>query len=124
MGWREDREREEKIRELRRQQSEYERDAAYSRGLNFGNRVALELLPSFATGRARRGPKPQSIGISERGVYRDPFSPEGWADFLLVDSRGKLRRKFGMPTDEVTEDTIPRANRLLDQIDPLLKVMA
>lgn len=122
--WREDRDRDEKIRELRRQQHELERDAAFARGLQSSNKVALELLPSFVTGRVRPGPKPQAIGIADRGVYRDPFSPEGWADFLLVDSRGKLRRKFGMPADEVTEDTIPRANRLLDQIDPLLKVMA
>lgn len=122
--FRDDQRREELVRKAREAQAEIERDAAYSRGLRFGDKVALELLPSFATGRTRWTPKPQAIGITDRGVYRDPFSPEGWADFLLVDSRGRLRRKFGMPADEVTEDTVPRANRLLDQIDPLLKVMA
>lgn len=124
MGWREDREREEKVRELRRQQSELERDAAFTRGLTFSNKRPLELLPSFVTARIGNAPKPRAIGLLDRGVYRDPFSPEGWADFLLVDSRGRLRRKFGMPADEVTDDTVPRANRILDQIDPLIRVMA
>lgn len=124
MAWREDREREEKVRELRRQQHELERDAAYSRGLNFGNKVALELLPSFVTGRVRSGPKPQAIGILSRGVFRDPFPPDGQAAFVIVDSRGVRRRRVEMPAEDVTEDTVPQMWRWLDRHDALIKVMA
>lgn len=124
MGWREDREREEKVRELRRQQSELEQQSAFAKGFKSSNKVALELLPTFATGRVSATPKPRSIGILDRGVYRDEFSPEGWADFIIVDSRGVLKRKIGMPAADVDERTVPRMNAWLDAIDPLLKVMA
>lgn len=63
-------------------------------------------------------------GILDRGVYRDPYSPEGWADFTIVDSRGVTRRKIGMPAADVDEHTVPQMNRWLDRVDPLLKVMA
>lgn len=122
--WREDREREAKIEDLRREQSRLECDSAYARGLKFGDDVPLRLLPSFVTGRIGTRPKPQSIGIMDRGVYRDPFSPEGWADFTIIDSRGLLRRKIGMPADDVDENTVRQMNRWLDRVDPLLKVMA
>lgn len=122
--WREDREREEKIRELNRQQAELERDAAYARGLKFSNKVALELLPSFVTGRVRPGPKPQAIGILSRGVYEDPFPAEGEAAFVIIDSRGVRRRRVEMPSVDVTADTVPQMWRWLDRHDPLLKVMA
>lgn len=124
MGWREDVERAEKVRELRRQQNELERDAAFARGLKFDGKKPLELLPSFATGRVSTAPKPRAIGILDRGVYRDPYSPEGWADFTIVDSRGVTRRKIGMPVADVDEHTVPQMNRWLDRVDPLLKVMA
>lgn len=122
--WREDREREEKIREINRKQAELERDAAYARGLKFGSKVPLEIMPSFVTGRTHNAPRPRAIGIMDRGVYRNPFSPDGWAEFTIVDSRGVLKRKIGMPAAEVDEHTVPRMNRWLDSVDPLLKVMA
>lgn len=124
MGWREDRERDERIRELRRQQSEIERDAAFARGLKFDGKKPLELLPTFATGRASPPPTSRALTIMKRGVIRDPFSPEGWAGFIIVDSRGLVRRKIEMPIDDVDDDTAPRMWRWLDRIDPLLKVMA
>lgn len=125
MGWREDVQREEKVRELRRQQNEFERDVAFARGLKFDGKKPLELLPSFATGRtSRSSAKPRAIGIMDRGVYRDPFPAEGEAAFVIVDSRGVRRRRVEMPICEVTEDTVPQMWRWLDRVDPLLKVMA
>lgn len=124
MGWREDVQREESVRELRRQQNELERDAAFARGVKSDGKMPRDLLPSFVTGRVSQAPKPRAIGILDRGVYRDEFSPEGWAEFTIVDSRGLLRRRIGMPAAEVDEYTVPQMNRWLDRVDPLLKVMA
>lgn len=124
MGWREDQRREEVIREARRQQGELERDAAFARGLRFDGKKPMELLPSFVTGRISTPPKPRAIGILDRGVYRDPFPPEGQAAFVIVDSRGVRRRRIEMPSGEVTSDTVPQMWRWLDRRDPLLKVMA
>lgn len=124
MGWREDVQREERVRELRRQQSELERDAAFSRGLTFSTKRPLDPLPSFASGRTPSRPTSWAAGLVHRGVYRDPFSPEGWAEFVIVNSRGELRRRIGMPENDVDDRTLPRMNSWLDADDPLLKVMA
>lgn len=124
MGWREDREREDTVRELRRQQSELERDAAFARGLKFDGKKQFDPLPSFVTGRTGSRPTSWAAGLIHRGVYRDPFSPEGWAEFVIVSSRGELRRRIGMPEGDVDERTLPRMNGWLDADDPLLKVMA
>lgn len=124
MAWREDMQREEKVRELRRQQSELERDAAFARGLKFDGKKPIDLLPSFATGRTTAPSKSRAIGIMNRGVYRDPFPAEGEAAFIIVDSRGIRKRRVEMPLDEVTDDTVAQMWRWLDRVDPLLKVMA
>lgn len=65
----------------------------------------------------------RAIRISERGVYRDDFAPAGWAEFIIVDSRGTLRRRIGMPVEDVDEDTVPEMDARLNAIDPLLRVM-
>lgn len=123
MGWREDVRREENARELRRQQGEIERDAAFARGLKFDGRRPLDPLPSFATGRVRPA-RSRSVNLQARGVFRDPFPPEGYAAFVIVDSYGVRRRRVEMPEEDVTDDTVPQMWRWLDRHDRLIEVMA
>lgn len=124
MGWREDVEWAEKVRELRRQQNELERDAAFARGLKFDGKKPLDLLPSFATGRTSPPAKSRAINLLSRGVFRDPFPPEGYAAFVIVDSRGVRRRRVEMPADDATDEITAQMWRWLDRHDPLLKIMA
>lgn len=121
--FRDDQRREELIREGKLRESREAEMSAFMRGVKFNGRAPLELLQGESLPPTSPH-KSRTIGVLTRGVWKDPFPPDGFAGFIIVDSKGVRRRRVEMPLEDVTPDTVPQMWRWLERHDAVIRILA